>query len=159
MPDRDRIDELANGGRLLIDYKLGDSHTQRQWLDTAPGRPRRPQLPLYGLAHAETLRGLAFVVLAAGAVEYRGWSDGSDAGAGVWAYPNGVRIYLGDPNDWQSLLHYWRFSLTRLAERYVAGEANVDPLPFECTTCHLSTFGHSNDLALSETEPEFTPDD
>jgi ATP-dependent helicase/nuclease subunit B len=155
----DRIDELASGGELLIDYKVGGVHRPRGWLDVLPGRPRNPQLPLYGLAHAERLRALAFVVLTPGAVEYRGWSDGSDVGAGVWAYPNGVRIDLGDPSDWQALLHYWRFSLTRLAERYVAGEANVDPLPFECTTCHLSTFCRINDLALSEPEPEFTPDD
>jgi hypothetical protein len=105
------------------------------------------------------LRALAYVVLTPGAVEYRGWSDGSNVEAGVWAYPNGVRIDLGDPGDWQALMHYWRFSLTRLAERYVAGEASVDPLPFECTTCHLSTFCRINDLALSEPEPEFTPDD
>ena len=155
----DRIDELASGGELLIDYKVGGVHRPRGWLDVLPGRPRNPQLPLYGLAHAERLRALSFVVLTPGAVEYRGWSDGSNVGDGVWVYPNGVRIDLGDPSDWQALMHYWSFSLTRLAERYVAGEANVDPLPFECTTCHLSTFCRINDLALSEPEPEFTPDD
>lgn len=155
----DRIDELASGGELLIDYKVGGVHRPRGWLDVLPGRPRSPQLPLYGLAHADRLHALAFVVLTPGAVEYRGWSDGSNVGDGVWAYPSGVRIDLGDPSDWQALMHYWRFSLTRLAERYVAGEASVDPLPFECTTCHLSTFCRINDLALSEPEPEFTPDD
>jgi probable DNA repair protein len=155
----DRIDELASGGELLIDYKVGGVHRPRGWLDVLPGRPRAPQLPLYGLAHADRLRALAYVVLTPGAVEYRGWSDGSNIEPGVWAYPSGVRIDLGDPSDWQALMHYWRFSLTRLAERYVAGEASVDPLPFECTTCHLSTFCRINDLALSEPEPEFTPDD
>src|SRR5690606_809488 len=64
----DRIDELSDGGALLIDYKLGDSHRPRDWIDVVPGRPRRPQLPLYGLAHAERLRALAYVVLAPGAV-------------------------------------------------------------------------------------------
>ena len=64
---------------------------------TWPGRPLRPQLPLYGLAHAESLRGLAYVVLAAGAVEYRGWSDGSFVGEGVLPYPAGVRLRPGHP--------------------------------------------------------------
>jgi ATP-dependent helicase/nuclease subunit B len=155
----DRIDELVTGGELLIDYKVGGVHRPRGWLDVLPGRPRNPQLPLYGLAHAERLRALAYVILTPGAVEYRGWSDGSEVGAGVWAYPAGVKIDLGDPGDWQALTHYWRFTLTRLAERYVAGEAAVDPLPFECTTCHLSTFCRINELELSEPEPEFTPDD
>lgn len=136
----DRIDELASGGHLLIDYKLGDSHSPRQWLDTRPGRPLRPQLPLYGLAHAETLRGLAFVVLAAGAVEYRGWSDGSFVGEGVLPYPSGVRLRPGHPPDWPALIQHWRTTLTQLADSFVAGQANVDPLPQECTHCHLSAF-------------------
>lgn len=150
----DRIDELTNGGNLLIDYKLGDSHSPRQWLDARPGRPLRPQLPLYGLAHAETLRGLAFVVLAAGAVEYRGWSDGSFIGDGVLPYPAGVRLRPGHPPDWPSLVQHWRTTLTQLAEGFVAGQANVDPLPQECTHCHLSAFCRINERTeQDEVEP------
>jgi ATP-dependent helicase/nuclease subunit B len=155
----DRIDVLPGGGELLIDYKLGNSHRPRGWFDVLPGRPRHPQLPLYGLARADRLRALAYVVLAPGAVEYRGWSDGTDVGAGVVPYPNGMRIDLGDPVDWQALLQHWRFTLTRLAERYVAGEASVDPLPFECATCHLSTFCRINELVLSERETEIGADE
>ena len=155
----DRIDELASGGEMLIDYKLGNSNMQRDWLDVWPGRPRSPQLPLYGLAHAEQLKALAYVVLAPGAVEYRGWTDGTDVGADVWPYPRGVRVDLGDAPDWPSLLRRWRFTLTKLAERYVAGEAIVDPLPFECATCHLSTLCRINELILSERETEIFGDD
>lgn len=150
----DRIDELANGGQLLIDYKLGDSHSPRQWLDTRPGRPMRPQLPLYGLAHSETLRGLAFVVLAAGAVEYRGWSDGGFVGDGVLPYPAGVRLRPGHPPDWPALLQHWRTTLTQLAEGFVAGNATVDPLPQECTHCHLSALCRINERTEEdEAEP------
>jgi hypothetical protein len=155
----DRIDELASGGEMLIDYKLGNSNMQRDWLDVWPGRPRSPQLPLYGLAHADRLKALAYVVLAPGAVEYRGWTDGTDVGVDVWPYPRGVRIDLGDAPDWPALLHHWTFTLTKLAERYVAGEANVDPLPFECATCHLSTLCRINELILSERETEIFGDD
>ena len=65
------------------------------------------------------------VMLAPGAVEYRGWSNGAAVGEGVQPYPAGVRVDLGDPLDWDALLHHWRFTLTRLAEQYVAGEARV----------------------------------
>ncbi len=133
----DRIDDLEGGGQLLIDYKLGDSHQPRQWLDAWPGRPRRPQLPLYALAHEQSLSALAFVVLAAGTVEYRGWSDGAAVGAGVRSYPEGMRLPGGAPEDWTALLPHWRSTLTELAERFVAGDAAVDPLPQECTYCHL----------------------
>jgi ATP-dependent helicase/nuclease subunit B len=155
----DRIDELASGGEMLIDYKLGNSNMARDWLDIWPGRPRSPQLPLYGLAHAEQLKALAYVILAPGAVEYRGWTDGTNVGADLWPYPKGVRTDLGDAPDWPGLMHRWRFTLTKLAERYVAGEAIVDPLPFECATCHLSTLCRINELILSEREAEIFGDD
>ena len=147
----DRIDELNDGGELLIDYKLGDAHRPTDWLDRVPGRPRSPQLPLYGLAHGERLRALAFVVLAAGKVEYRGWSDGANVAPGVDAYPpKGVKVDLGDPMDWQALQHQWRFALTRLAEQFVAGEATVDPLRNACDTCHLSMLCRVHELGTSE---------
>lgn len=151
----DRIDALGGGtgGHLLIDYKLGDSHLPRQWLDTWPGRPLRPQLPLYGLAHAETLNALAFVVLAAGSVEYRGWSDGSFVGEGVLPYPAGVRLRPGHPTDWPSLLTYWRSTLTQLAEDFVSGQAAVDPLPQECSTCHLNAFCRISEQAQEDELP------
>lgn len=155
----DRIDELAGGGELILDYKLGDANRPRDWFDVLPGRPRRPQLPLYGLAHADRLSALAYVVLAPGTVEYRGWSDGADVGAGVVPYPGGIRIDLGDPMDWAALLHHWHFTLTRLAERYVAGDASVDPLPQECATCHLSTLCRIHEVVADERDVEVGGDD
>ncbi|HEX7116748.1 MAG TPA: PD-(D/E)XK nuclease family protein [Steroidobacter sp.] len=146
----DRVDSLEAGGQMLIDYKLGDSHSQRHWLDFRPGRPLQPQLPLYGLAHSESLRALAFVVLAPGTVEYRGWSDGTKIGANVLPYPAGIRLKPGDPPDWKALVEHWRATLTRLAEQYVSGYAAVDPLPVECRGCHLSTLCRIHELKARE---------
>lgn len=153
----DRIDELANHGALLIDYKLGDSHKPRGWLDERPGRPRSPQLPLYALAHEVALEGLAYVTMAPGAVEYRGWSRTGAVGAGVPTYPVKISKKLNPPPDWQTLLQYWRRSLTSLADGYVRGDAAVDPLPQVCTHCHLSMLcrihERSRTLAGGEDEP------
>jgi probable DNA repair protein len=134
----DRIDELPSGGELLIDYKLGASNTPRDWLDVWDGRPRRPQLPLYALAHLERVAALAFVVLAPGKVEYRGWSNGSAVGGGVTTYQNNGRRNSALPMDWLQLLRHWEEVLLQLATRYVTGHAEVDPLPQECTGCDLS---------------------
>jgi probable DNA repair protein len=134
----DRIDELASGGELLIDYKLGASNTPRDWLDVRPGRPRRPQLPLYALAHLDRVASLAFVVLAPGKVEYRGWSNGSAVGSGVSTYQNNGRRNSALPIDWLQLLRHWEEVLLQLATRYVTGHAEVDPLPQECNGCDLS---------------------
>jgi probable DNA repair protein len=151
----DRIDELSEGGELLIDYKLGASHLPSHWIDRTPGRPRSPQLPLYGLAHGNELRALAFVVLAAGKVEYRGWSDGAQVGPGVVAYPpKRLRVDLGDPMDWRALQDQWHFTLTRLAERFVAGEAPVDPLQGECDHCHLSTLCRIHEIGPANANAE-----
>jgi hypothetical protein len=135
----DRCDELADGGQLLVDYKLGATHLPSQWLDVRPGRPRRPQLPLYTLAGAEPAQALAFVVLAPGKVEFRGWSQHPTGTPGIETYPP-PRSRVRGPADWSALLQHWQQSLTQLAEQFVAGHAAVDPLPRECTLCHLRSF-------------------
>jgi ATP-dependent helicase/nuclease subunit B len=135
----DRIDELSDRGALLIDYKLGDSHTPRDWLDSRPGRPRSPQLPLYALAHEQTLAALAFVVLAPGAVGYRGWARSDSLNGKLAIYPGKLARKLDPPADWESLVEHWRGALTALAEGYVRGDAAVDPLPHACANCHLSS--------------------
>lgn len=146
----DRLDELADGGQLLIDYKLGAGNQPGQWLEVRPGRPRRPQLPLYALANPAATRALAFVVLAPGKVEFRGWSE-QDAGIpGVEVYPpkSSRRLRTSVPADWQGLMQHWREVLTALAEQFVAGHASVDPLPRECTQCHLRSLCRVHEHAL-----------
>jgi hypothetical protein len=123
----------------LIDYKLGDAHRQRKWLDRKPGRPEQPQLPLYALGQSE-LAGLAFATLAPGSIEYRGWRRGDPVAPGVLEFPNEVRRTPGAPEDWASLLAHWRTVIHALADNYVHGVANVDPLPQACAYCHLSSF-------------------
>jgi probable DNA repair protein len=134
----DRYDELPSGGQLLIDYKLGAGYQPTQWLDVRPGRPRRPQLPLYALANPQQTQALAFVVLAPGDVEFRGWSAQDTGTPGIETYPP-KRMRPGTPPDWPSLLRHWRDSLTQLAEQFVDGHAEVDPLPRECAHCHLKS--------------------
>ena len=135
----DRIDELS-GGWLIVDYKLGEANEPKDWIDKVPGRPRKPQLPLYALAHQERLAGVAFAVLAPGAVEYRGVSNGIPMAPGIEAYETASRRWIGAPADWNGLLRRWHSALDSLACGYIKGEARVDPLADACTYCHLSTF-------------------
>jgi probable DNA repair protein len=135
----DRVDQL-NAGCLVVDYKLGEAHQPRDWLDVRPGRPRKPQVPLYALAHRENLAGAAFAVLGNGTVEYRGWSNGVAIAPGIEGYPPRKGRWFDLPPDWNQLLERWQQTLTSLADRYMRGEAEVDPLPDACTYCHLSTF-------------------
>jgi ATP-dependent helicase/nuclease subunit B len=72
-------------------------------------------------------------------------------GPGVEPYPpKRLRVDLGDPMDWQALQDQWRFTLARLAGRFLAGEATVDPLQGECDHCHLSTLCRIHEVGTSE---------
>jgi ATP-dependent helicase/nuclease subunit B len=136
----DRVDQLANGRLLLIDYKTGTAFKASQWLDAAfPGRPASPQLPLYALAHADTLAALAFAIVAPGTAEYRGFGEAADISPGIAAYGDSKRQQLFGIETWDALLQHWHEVLTALAFSYRAGEAEVDPLYDECRYCELST--------------------
>ena len=63
----DRMDKLADGGHVLIDYKSGRMLSPRQW--EGP-RPDDPQLPLYAVAAPEQLAAVVFAKVRTG--EMRG---------------------------------------------------------------------------------------
>jgi probable DNA repair protein len=143
----DRIDELADGGMLLIDYKTGDGNTSNDWLDHTPGRPRSPQLPLYALAHRRQLAGIAFAVLAPGKVEFRGLGDTDSIAPGIVDYAQ-QKDYRKLPgiDSWDELLQHWQVVLSDLARQYLSGAAYVQPLQTECTHCHLHSLCRVHEL-------------
>lgn len=143
----DRIDQLSDGGMLLIDYKTGVNNSAGDWLDKEPGRPRGPQLPLYALAHREQLAGIAFAVLAPGKAEFRGLADTDSIAAGIADYAQlKPARKLPGIDSWDELLDHWRAVLTHLAQQYLAGEAAVDPLKNECNHCHLHSLCRVHEL-------------
>ncbi|WP_170287351.1 PD-(D/E)XK nuclease family protein [Halioglobus maricola] len=127
----DRIDTLAGGERLVIDYKSGRNGLA-DWLGE---RMRQPQLPLYGIATGVDAASFAqvrareskFVGLGA-ATGVPGIKD--DVGAAIKRWEEGI-------DDWPALVDSWRQNLTALAEAFVAGEATVDPLANACNYCGL----------------------
>ncbi|MGE0113549.1 MAG: PD-(D/E)XK nuclease family protein [Steroidobacteraceae bacterium] len=143
----DRIDELSDGGMLLIDYKTGDSNHANDWLDRTPGRPRSPQLPLYALAHRQQLAGIAFAVLAPGRAEFRGLADTDSIAPGIADYAQ-QKPYKKLPgiDTWDDLLQHWETVLNTLAQQYLSGAAQVDPLKNECIYCHLSSLCRVHEL-------------
>ncbi len=157
----DRIDELADGGKLLIDYKTGDANTTADWLDRTPGRPRSPQLPLYALAHRQQLAGITFAVLAPGKAEFRGLADTDSIAPGIADYAQ-LKPYrkLSGIESWDDLLQHWQTVLNVLAQQYLSGAAYVDPLKNECTYCHLQSLCRvhelleASDLQISELDAD-----
>jgi probable DNA repair protein len=138
----DRIDELPDGARFIIDYKSGRSSPQ-DWLGE---RPPRPQLLLYGLAMQQTVAGLAFAQVRSRDCKY--------AGAGQIEVAPGVQSdiekLVNDKmpvKDWEDLAAAWQENLERLAQEFVDGAAQVDPLQSSsCTYCGLQALCRVGEL-------------
>ncbi len=127
----DRIDRLADGRKLVIDYKTGKVSVG-DWMED---RPKEPQLPLYGLS-MDRLGGLAFGRVRAG--------ESGFAGLTVNAVLPGVKPYNETEyahafESWTALLAYWRKVIGGLADAYRVGYARVDPrkYPDACDHCTL----------------------
>lgn len=131
----DRVDELPDGSRVIIDYKTGRSRVS-DWLGE---RPPNPQLLLYGLAAASPPAALAFAQVRPGACLYAGIGDIDTAAiAGI---ATDIPAVVGDSmaaRDWEALNREWADTLHGLARAFVAGDATVDPLQRDsCTWCGL----------------------
>ncbi|MEP5763126.1 MAG: PD-(D/E)XK nuclease family protein [Halieaceae bacterium] len=131
----DRIDRLANGRQLIIDYKSGSAGKAADWMGD---RPEAPQLPLYALLAGDELAGLGFGVINAREVELRGLGE---EGAGSSINTDIARASKGEIEDWQSLRVHWETVLRRLADDFVAGRAAVDPVDRRrsCNYCGLES--------------------
>ena len=129
----DRVDELEDGSRFIIDYKSSKSRVA-DWLGE---RPRKPQLLLYGIAEPQEPAALAFAQVRP--------EDCRFVGLGRIEAAPGIKTDLTDVENtgitaehWQALNGHWRNILERLAQEFVAGVAGVAPLaPDSCTWCGL----------------------
>ncbi len=129
----DRIDELPDGARFIIDYKSGLS-SPHDWLGA---RPAKPQLLLYGLATPQTVAGLAFAQVRARECKYTGAGQ-TEVAPGVQTEIEKLVKNKMPVKDWEDLAAQWRDNLERLANEFVAGDARVDPLKdSSCTYCAL----------------------
>jgi exodeoxyribonuclease-5 len=105
----DRIDELADGRRLIIDYKTGDPKTGG-WEGE---RLAEPQLPVYATYGGAVADGAAFARLRADACGLIGWADAPGVADGIKAV------------DWPATLGRWRAALAAVAGEIRAGHAAV----------------------------------
>jgi ATP-dependent helicase/nuclease subunit B len=130
----DRVDRLADGGRVVIDYKSSVADP-RDWLG---GRPDEPQLPIYAVTGPQLPAAVLFAQLLTGDLRYRGFTEQEGVAPGVGAY-NATRKKPDDPRDWPALLAHWQAAVTALADEFVQGEARVDPKykADTCRYCHL----------------------
>lgn len=134
----DRVDDVGNGQRVVIDYK-----TSRPSIQALIGeRPDEPQLPLY-LAMTETgqqAAGVAFAAVKRGEMGFTAIMKDSDVLPGVKSFEHtpGCKQF----STWAELVAAWRQNLTNLATGFCRGDARVDPknFPKTCDYCEMQLF-------------------
>jgi hypothetical protein len=146
----DRIDELPDGSRVIVDYKTGQVNVNA-WLEP---RPDEPQLPVYAVGNPERLAGLAFACLKPGEMRFAGLAERAGIAVGVSAYGE-RKNRPADAPDWAALLRYWQTNLTALADEYASGDARVMPKSEQdCRYCHLSTFCRIHEVGVLDEDSD-----
>jgi ATP-dependent helicase/nuclease subunit B len=123
----DRVDRLADGARVLIDYKSGAAGA-----DWRGDRPDNPQLPIYALVLPQAL-----VAVAYGRINASECSFVAETERGGIFKPSAQRTKMEGMESLAALMSVWSQRILKLAAEFAAGRATVDPTPQACQSCRL----------------------
>jgi len=161
----DRVDRLASGSIVLIDYKSGQTPGVARWVGHPPQyRSEYPQLGLYAVAAKNSadsllqgeIEALLVATLKLGAEGFAGFTVESaffGKGSGVSQAPptlDKVRNLEESLKDWSLLIEQWESSFISRIDEFKEGYAEVDPLPGACVFCDLQTLCRIQELGKQE---------
>ncbi len=132
----DRVDETADGRRIVIDYKTGNASAAEMLGE----RPEEPQLPLYLLTAEPDAAAVAFARVRTGRTAYVGLARDGDLLPGVKAHVE--TKHSEQYPAWADLVAAWRKDLERIALQFAEGVSTVDPkrYPQTCQFCDQQPF-------------------
>lgn len=124
----DRIDRLASGERVVIDYKTGNASVSWQ---TEP--LLEPQLPFYAVLDSQPILGLAIAQVTQ--------KNQKISGLAATSIDCGPLGQLEAASDWSGQITQWYAAIEGLAQQYLAGWAEVKPAKgaATCRSCDLQT--------------------
>ncbi|PHQ79250.1 MAG: hypothetical protein COB66_07230 [Coxiella sp. (in: Bacteria)] len=132
----DRIDTLASGEQVIIDYKT-NSNSMNTWFRD---RPTDPQLPLYLYANSNA-NGLVYAEVRPNNCRFKGITD-TDTTADALPDVSTIEAVTKGHTDWAAQLQQWTSALQMLASEFESGTASVtpdDPVR-SCLYCDLHAF-------------------
>jgi len=120
----DRLDELPDGEKIIIDYKTGNVSISN-W---SGERPNDPQLLLYCVS-SDDIEGISFAQIRPNKMQFKGITKTQNALPKVKAAP-----------DWDLTVSAWRERLLQLSDEFLQGHAAVDPQfgSLTCQYCQLA---------------------
>ncbi len=123
----DRLDELADGSLLVVDYKTGQVK-KGGW---NPGKPGEMQLPVYATFVGKPVSGIAFAQISAHDVKYDGIADSAIEIDGLVSVDK-LRHKFTDGDgkkieSWDALMGAWRDCLLSLAHEFTQGDCSINP--------------------------------
>ena len=141
----DRIDELADGRQVILDYKIGKV-TPADW---EGDRPEDLQLPLYAISSGQKTVAIAYARIKRGEAGFTGLAVTDDILPDVKSavdHNTGV-------STWPDMIRNWEKVLAQLASDFREGRAEVDPKNSQtCRYCDLHSLCRIHELASIEPE-------
>ena len=128
----DRVDQLADGGRVIIDYKSKTSNSLSDWT----GAPiRAPQLPCY----SEVIDGVVSVAVASLSSDKPGYRAlGAAIGVGKSDSASKRELEERAELSWSELRDQWKRELDRLVADFIRGSTVATPSAKACRHCDYS---------------------
>ena len=142
----DRVDELADGGLAILDYKTG----ARQSMEWYRKHLSHPQLLAYLAAHEEDVSALATLTIRAAEMGFQGIARSAGLLPKVSAAegPEGE----GGADAWTRSRQFWRERIEELVRDFLLGRAEVDPAPQACKNCDVVSLCRIIERGLIEEE-------